>query len=231
MSRRIHFCILAILLSAQCLAQISVINRGIPGENTADIDDRIAREVKGSSPDIIVLFAGMNDAVNEKKFLLPESSRVHLENIMNVCHKAQVRVVMVTVHQPDVARLMQRHQPGVYGSRAPGQRISELNQIIVGIAEKRNLPIVDFNRILASQGGATRTWSSDGVHLTAKGYHSLATAVFEQIRNLQGVRTILCLGDSLTFGVGVRDIGGPEGSDTYPRQLAQLINAARPQKP
>lgn len=216
--------VMLILIAIHSFAQVLVINRGIPGENTAEIDGRAVKEISSTAPDVVVLFAGMNDAVNEKKFLPPEASRSHIEDIIDACQKAHAQIVLVTVHQPDIERLMRRHRPEAYGTESPQQRISNLDKVIVELGRKHHLPVVDFHRLLVSRGGATKTWSTDGVHLTAKGYRLLANAVFEQIQKMRGVRTVLCLGDSLTFGVGVRDIGKPENHDTYPWQLAKFIN-------
>lgn len=216
--------LMLMLFAIHSFAQVLVVNRGVPGENTAEIDARTVKELSAVSPDVVILFAGMNDAVNEKKFLPPEASRLHIENIIDACKKAHARIVLVTVHDPDMVRLMQRHKLEAYGTRSPEQRISDLNKVIVESGEQHRVPVVDFHNLLAARGGATTLWSTDGVHLTAKGYHLLASAIFEQIRKMHDVRTVLCLGDSLTFGVGVRGIGAPEPLDTYPRQLARLID-------
>jgi acyl-CoA thioesterase-1 len=203
-----------------------VVARAVPGENTADIDVRTKAELSEVAPDVLVLFTGMNDAVNDKKFLTPTSTRAHLESILGAGKAARTRIVLVTVHQPDVSRLMQRHKPEAYGNRSPEQRISELNEVVISLGRKHHLLVADFSRTLASRGGATDEWSTDGVHLTAQGYHLLALVVLEQVRKIPNVRRILCLGDSITFGVGVRAVGAPENSEIYPRQLKELIDGS-----
>lgn len=45
-----------------------MISRGIPGQTTAEIDERVETELNNYHPDAVVLFAGMNDAVNDRNF-------------------------------------------------------------------------------------------------------------------------------------------------------------------
>lgn len=69
------------------------------------------------------------------------------------------------------------------------------------------------------------TMSTDGVHLTAKGYALLAATVRKALpEHIDSGSAILCIGDSLTYGIGVRPAGGgPEGTVTYPAQLQFLL--------
>jgi acyl-CoA thioesterase-1 len=218
--------VLALLIPIRSVAAMKVINRGIPGQTTAEIDARTEAELNRYNPDVVVLFAGMNDAVNDRKFLSPASSRAHLESVVRKCRQRGSRVVLITVHQPDITRLMQRHKPETYGDRPPQQRIRELNAEILSVVAQNNLPVVDFASLLKEHGGPTTEWSTDGVHLTAKGYALLAQAVFKQLQRLGDTQIVLCLGDSLTFGIGVRKPESSETSETYPGTLSSL--AAKP---
>lgn len=211
-----------LLIPVRSVAAMKVINRGIPGQTTAEIDERTETELSNYNPDVVVLFAGMNDAVNDRKFLSPKSSHAHLESVVRKCQHHGSRVVLVTVHQPDTTRLMQRHKPEVYGNRSPEQRIRDLNVEILSVAAQNDLPVVDFASILKEHGGATTEWSTDGVHLTAKGYALLAQAVFMQLQRMGNVQTVLCLGDSLTYGIGVRKPESPETAETYPSNLSSF---------
>ncbi|GGG62857.1 hypothetical protein GCM10011585_00330 [Edaphobacter dinghuensis] len=215
--------VFTLLIPIRSIAAMKVINRGIPGQTTAEIDERTETELNSYSPDVVVLFAGMNDAVNNRKFLSPASSHAHLESVIRKCRQHGSRVVLVTVHQPDTIRLMQRHKSEAYGGHPPEQRIRELNAEILSVAAQNHLPVVDFASLLKEHGGATTEWSTDGVHLTAKGYALLAHAVFEQLRRMEDLQTVLCLGDSLTYGIGVRKLEAPENSETYPSKLSSLI--------
>jgi lysophospholipase L1-like esterase len=86
-----------------------------------------------------------------------------------------------------------------------------------------------FNHV----GGATPALSPDGVHFNEAGYRLLADAVRASLpSHLSAATTVLCIGDSLTFGIGVRPVGASERANenylypTYPAQLAEGISGA-----
>jgi acyl-CoA thioesterase-1 len=224
MFRSLSLFLFILLLSPLHGNAAKVINAGIPGQTTAEIDERVEKELNAYSPNVVVVFAGMNDAVNDAKFLSPEASGLHLESIVRKCRQHGARVLLVTVHQPDIVRLMQRHSAKAYGDRTPEQRIRELNAVIQSVATKDHIPVVNFAQALEQHGGATTEWSTDGVHLTARGYALLADIVFERLQQTGGdIQSLLCLGDSLTFGIGVRQANAPESAETYPEDLLRLL--------
>lgn len=221
-SRILVFCVLFVLPLA---GQIRVVNDGFPGENTAELDSRLDDAMVKFKPDYVILFAGANDALNEKKFLPIQESKAHLENIVQRVRAHGAQVVMVTIHAPDLNRLMERHKPEDYGSQPPLQRLGELNSQVEEIAALNHAKLVPFSMLLSEAGGANSTLSTDGVHLTAKGYGLLAQAVRKQLPDdLPPATTILCFGDSLTYGIGVRPPNdAPETPYTYPAQLRALL--------
>lgn len=223
---------LGLLLLSSCLlccaslrAQVRVINDGFPGENTAELDARIDNALHEFHPQIVILFVGTNDALNDKKLLPIESTRQHLESMVNSSTAAGAQVVLVQIHTPDMVRLMSRHKLEDYGNIAPLQRLAAVNDTITQIAQKDHASLVHFGDILNQAGGANTQLSTDGVHLTAKGYALLAQAIRQQLpTNLPPNTAILCLGDSLTYGIGVRPPNNaPDTPTTYPSQLSSLL--------
>ena len=129
---------------------------------------------------------------------------------------------------------MTRHDPRAYGDRLPSQRVDDVNAGIEGIARERHLPLAGFHDALRLAGGADAAMSTDGVHLTAAGYALLARTVFAALPAGTDRKTVVCLGDSLTYGIGVRAQGAAETAETYPAQLRALLakRAARsPERP
>lgn len=206
-------------------AQIRVVNDGFPGENTAELDARLDDSMARFRPNYVILFAGANDALNEKKFLSAEDTRAHLLSMVQRIHSRGARVLLVTVHDPDLIRLSKRHKPEDYGSQPPLERLRGVNIQIQQVASLETSKLVPFSAVLERAGGANADLSTDGVHLTARGYGLLAQAVRQQLPNhLPPVTTILCFGDSLTYGIGVRPPNdAPETQATYPAQLRALL--------
>ncbi|SEB50632.1 SGNH/GDSL hydrolase family protein [Terriglobus roseus] len=204
-----------------------VCNAGFAGENSAQILMRLPQALADcGAPTEVVIFVGMNDAVNEKRFLTPLQTAEAVQQMLQVIGAAHAKALVVTVHAPDEVRLMQRHSPGAFGGLTPAERIDATNRALRKAAQRGGADIVDFHAALALAGGASTSQSTDGVHLTQTGYRLLAKTVAAALpREVSG--RVLCLGDSLTFGTGVRAAGEPDaGSESYPQQLKAILNGA-----
>jgi lysophospholipase L1-like esterase len=220
----IFFVAIAFAQNGRC--QIQVINDGIPGQNSSEVQARLAASLRQFHPDFVVLFVGMNDAVNDLKFVAPNLTQANLLSIVHQIKANKATVILVGIHEPDYRRLMTRHPADAYGARPPARRIADVNSAIAIVTAREQVPFVDFGKILGDAGGATEALSTDGVHLNAKGYALLARSVRSALpQTLSHHSVVLCLGDSLTYGIGVRPAGSPsEGPYTYPAQLRMLLN-------
>lgn len=220
--------VLALLLSAVLQAPLAatpkVINIGYPGFNTAELDAKLDEALQTAKPKYVILMAGANDALNDKKFLSAAQTRLHLRAMVRRAQASGATVILVTTHDPDLKRLLQRHRPEDYGASSPLARLAIVNSIVAAVAAQQNATVVDFHRTLAQAGGANTDRSTDGVHLTAKGYGMLARAVRAELpAEIPTQDTVLCFGDSLTYGLGVRARNSEETPLTYPSQLRQLL--------
>lgn len=214
-----------LLLNVSLYAAV-VCNAGFPGENSAQILRQMPQALAACpNPVAIVVFVGMNDAANGKRLLTPEQTCENVLAILQASKSAGAESLLVTIHQPDRKRLMQRHKAAEYGGRTPDRRVEDANQALRAAARETHSRVVNFNRVLAKAGGADPSLSTDGVHLTEEGYRLLAKAVEQKLPKKDRHGRILCLGDSLTYGIGVRLPDAPDaGSLSYPQQLQTMLN-------
>ncbi|MDE1175742.1 MAG: GDSL-type esterase/lipase family protein [Edaphobacter sp.] len=210
-------------------AAVRVVNDGVPGESSAEVDLRLDKALTQYHPQAVVIFVGMNDAVNDKKFLPVKQTAEHVSSMVKRSRDAGATVVIVLVHEPDTKRLLQRHNASVYGDVSPEERIRRLDDALEHIAHTDKMAVADFHAALIRAGGPTDELSTDGVHLTAKGYALLAETVRSALPSrMRDTDTVLCMGDSLTYGIGVRAPGvAAEGKQTYPAQLQRLFHQER----
>jgi acyl-CoA thioesterase-1 len=202
-----------------------VINLDFPGANTAELAARFDSALK-MHPKIVVVMAGANDALNPAKLLPPEASRKNLEFMVTRANDTGVQIVLVNLHDPDFARLLARHKLTEYGDTPPEQRVSDINRVLREVALVSGIALGDFHAVLEGKGGATVALSTDGLHLMRDGYALLASAVHTQLpEHDPDSDTIVCFGDSLTYGIGVRAENAPETDDTYPAKLRALLRA------
>lgn len=224
---------LNLLFSLWCLvpgcagwAAVRVVNAGVPGESSREIASRLGAALDQYKPQFVVIFAGMNDAVNDRKFLQPQETAAYITTMVKDSQRAHAKVVLVNLHDPDERRLLERHTRASYGERSPAERIKAANEEIVKIAQRYGVALADFHEAFERSGGANDRLSTDGVHLAATGYGILASTVRQALpARIDQDSTVLCIGDSLTYGIGVRQPGvAPEGTESYPAQLESLLH-------
>jgi lysophospholipase L1-like esterase len=113
--------------------------------------------------------------------------------------------------------------------------LADYNAAVEELAREKSLPLVDFRAVVEAHGGAVIAEDSlircekngggtDGVHLTPAGYQLLGEAVFEAIGDrVAPGETVVCFGDSLTYGVRVEGAGTVTG-ETYPAVLQRCFD-------
>jgi acyl-CoA thioesterase-1 len=214
-----------------CAQGIQVVNAGIGGENSAEVKARFHSAVTSNHATFVVIYVGMNDAVNERKFLPIRTSMRNIDWMRKDALDAGATAILVNVQHVDAARVRLRHDPKVYGAEGPNGRVDAFDAALEKLAAKRRIRLVDLRALVDDAGGAAPRLSTDGVHFNRAGYSLLAKAVYAALRpHLAAGATVLCIGDSLTYGVGVRPIGASERAPagnfypTYPAQLAELIS-------
>ena len=207
-----------------------VINDGVPGENSTELRARFARELAKWRPQYLILYTGMNDAANPRKFTSADRYRINLVAMLDDERLRGVEVILIAIQPTDTRRVLQRHAAEDYGSQLPNRRIELLNRVLEDVSTQRHVPLVRFDKVLQAAGGPDKRLSVDGIHLSAAGYGLLANSVRAALpADLHAGGAILCIGDSLTFGQGVRplhaDLAGSDGRPypTYPAQLQQKI--------
>ena len=209
---------------------VTVINDGIPGENSSGLRQRFGHELGQRHPNYVVIYTGMNDAANDKKLTTEQQFEANLNFMLNQALSAEVRVVLIALQPIDERRVLQRHEAITYSGRLPSRRIEDLNTVLERLSRQRGIPLVRFDHVLRAAGGPNEQLSVDGIHLYAMGYGLLAQAVRGALPlHLDAGQTVLCIGDSLTFGQGVRPPGAGLADKsgkpylTYPQQLKELI--------
>lgn len=208
-------------------------NFGIPGGSSADVLRLEISKAQAFKPDLSIVMAGTNDALNSNKLTSPEQYELNIRLIIQALQAAGSKVLLINLPPCVEEILLTRHKAAAYGDMPPPERILACNRILSDLAREFQLPLVDFHQIMMERGdlaGAKSLLrnlinekSADGVHPTAEGYRLLAEAIAGTIKQHQLPRhRIACLGDSITYGAYMTGAGGVAG-DTYPGQLAGML--------
>ncbi|MBI4976964.1 MAG: hypothetical protein HZC28_05745 [Spirochaetes bacterium] len=214
---------------------VKVINKGIGGNNTTQGLARFDKDVVGIHPSVVVLYFGMNDAVNSMNSVPVEKYRENLSAMIARARAAGITPVLMTITPVIESYVLARHKKEYFENDPPNAKVKRYNDVIKSIAAEQLLKLVDLNAIFVSRGEPSEGASSllknkanlkapDGVHYTPEGYRAVAESAFAVVRELvKKGDTVVCLGDSLTFGAGAKGAGAVDG-ETYPAVLFRLLN-------
>lgn len=137
----------------------TILNRGIAGDNTADILQRLGAITK-YQPQKIFLLIGVND-------LLYNTPQYVAENYRKI-------VTTIRAQSPQTELFLESILPVNNQIRNTGisnQKILQTNQAIQQIAKDFNLQYIDIHSSMKNEhGDLDASLSLDGVHLNAKGY-------------------------------------------------------------
>ena len=179
-----------------------------------------------------------NDLIMEKntgKLATHEQFEKNLRYIVKTLQKNGAKVVMNTLPPCSEKLLLQRHKPEKFGNTSPMERIAQANRIVRKIAAECNCELVDLYDLVISSGdpdsresllrNPANEKSRDGVHLRAAGYRLWAEKLSSSatLKQLPAHSSVVCLGDSLTWGASMKGAGTVEG-ETMPAFLNKSLN-------
>ena len=214
---------------------VTIYNRGIGGNNTANALSRIEKDVLSIKPDCLIVEFGMNDALNSQNLIEPETFEKNIRTIIAKAQQGNIKYIALVTINPVIEKYVRaRHQKYPF-SESLNERIEKYNQRIKALAHEENLLLIDLNELIIKNRGASEqagsmirntanSRSADGVHLTADGSKLLAQAAAEQLKTvIKPGAAVVCFGDSITFGANLKGAGTISG-ETYPAHLSTLLN-------
>ena len=235
MKKTLLFSMAAALTGAFAAEDVQVFVRSVPGKPFVSVNEKWLRNALEVKPDVTVMLFGTNDACNSKVLSSQEAFLKTLDLAVKEIQGAQSRLILVTIPPCSEACLFRRHGKEVFGEKLPNERILNFNAILKQTADSKKLPLADLHAVVMKRGCEGKrsllrlpenSGVADGIHLTEEGYAALAECVADTIRQAGYLpKKILCIGDSLTYGVGSRDAGKISGT-TYPGQLKKYLTAA-----
>lgn len=234
--RKILLLVFCMLIGMAAWSQnvVTVTNAGYNGNNTVELLARLNKDVIAKKPQVVVLMVGTNDMLNLRNKLTMQAYKMHYQELITAIKKNS-KLFLMTIPPINTEYVLQRIDPKNYAQSGPQARVDSANAVIKELAVKNKCRLIDLNKILLACGGSTSDKESlfqnvnnigvnDGVHPTANGYKVIGTAVYQAIINTEPKATsVLCFGDSITFGYKMTGQGTTTG-DCYPAVLNRLFN-------
>jgi lysophospholipase L1-like esterase len=224
--------VFCVITSFNVNAQV-VINAGVGGNATTNILKRLEKDVLNKNPDFVILMVGTNDMLNSKKMISYTSYRKNMKTIVDKIKKSGSDVLLMSSPPADSVYLFERHNKIMF-KESPNEKLNKTRAIVSKIATDNQLYFLDVYQAFVNLNlpkhnkdlffrNAMNSGASDGVHPTVLGYHFIAELVFQYLKKnhlLQAYNKIICLGDSITNGSGVKN-----KEQAYPGVLQSLIVA------
>ena len=156
------------------LANVTIINRGIGNQTTAQVLGRFPQHVTALKPGLVVIQVGINDLktiplfASEKEKIVT-NCKANIARLVGEAVESGSRVIVTTIFP--LGRVPISRKP--FWSDDVASAVGEVNASIASMAGDR-VTVFDTGRILAGPGGTVDPkYSRDLLHLRPEGYEAL----------------------------------------------------------
>jgi len=167
------------LATGRELAGLKVVNRGIPGDDTAHMLARFDSDVIRNRPRVVVILGGINDLVRVPLVLTEQ----HLETMTEKAERNNIRVVLATL--PPAGRRTDEGNPtaAVSSHDVGGDQIRVLNDWIRNCVARKHYAVADYYAILSDDRGSYLSdLTADGIHPSTQGYERMERLLRDAIQ-------------------------------------------------
>ncbi|HEY7497059.1 MAG TPA: ElyC/SanA/YdcF family protein [Vicinamibacterales bacterium] len=168
------------------LSGVEVINRGVAGEQTAELVGRFDRDVVAANPRTVIIWGFINDifrAAPTESDAATERVRKNYTRMVEQAHASGIETILateVTVRPKDSwSETIGSWIGWVMGKEAYqdviNRHVMATNRWLVDFAKQKNLLVLDLHNALAEEGGRRRRefTNEDGSHITPAGYAAI----------------------------------------------------------
>ena len=215
--------------------EVIVINKGVGGDNTADALKRLKNDVLDLHPDYLIIAFGANDALNSSKLIPIDLYRSNIQEIIDKSRGSGIKNILIATPPLIVNSYLKARHPQHPQRDQLEEHLAFYDAATRQIAKENALFLVDVSGLVKEHGGASEDASclmrnkansgaEDGIHPTPEGYRLISNLFLPYFKGrVKPGETIVCFGDSITYGANVTGAGGVTG-DTYPVRLSALLN-------
>lgn len=150
------------------------INRGIGGQTTSQMLIRFRQDVVNLKPKSVVILAGINDIARNTKFY---SLEIIAENIFSMVELAKINGIT-----PIICSVLPADEFRWNPDILPADSVINLNELLEIYANKNQILYLNyFDEMNNNNGGLRVELTSDGVHVTKKGYELMSTLAKQSV--------------------------------------------------
>ncbi len=152
------------------------LNRGVGGDRTAELLERVQRDVVDEKPDYVVLEVGINDVwcrFSRGEEVTPETFRSNYLSLVETILATGAKLFLI---QPYVLKMADKQRFRPY--------LERFNEIIYEIAREKDIVLVPVDEIFmgVTQDIDPAQFSADGVHPTHRGCRYIADLLIKELK-------------------------------------------------
>lgn len=157
---------------------LSVYNRGISGDTSDRLLERIKDNVTSICPSVVVLLIGTNDlGVGCKPDFIVRNIIKTIETLKSDCPEVKIIVQSVYPVNKSINKRMV--------SRRKNSDIAEINRQLESVCKKENVVFLDLTEELSDSDGCfKKEYTHDGLHPNATGFHVVTKKLIPEIEKL-----------------------------------------------
>lgn len=162
---------------------INALNRGISGNTTVDLLNRIQVSVFDANPSMIVLLIGINDMMNVHR--TAKETAVHYEEILKLLREKykDIPIVCQSVYPGYDAEKNNVNKGIIFPLKYLANEIIELNGYIKELCEKYHCTYADIHLHLKEDDNTMNpAYSDDGCHPNEEGYKVISKVLKDYLR-------------------------------------------------
>jgi acyl-CoA thioesterase I len=158
----------------QALTNVRIINKGISGNRSYDLLDRLDEDVIGLSPDILFVMIGINDVWHKHQWNVPSSTDEYEKNMDSLVRRVKNALSDVTI-----VFLSPFLLPTDVHTESIRLDLDTEIAILESLSKTHDIPFIPVDGILHNllDTMPAEDIAADGVHPTEKGHRLIANAI------------------------------------------------------
>ncbi|WP_175413024.1 GDSL-type esterase/lipase family protein [Clostridium sp. AWRP] len=151
----------------------NIINKGIPGNTTAEMKERFEKDVVEFKPSKVLIMGGTNDV------FLKISINDILKNIdmmVQMCEKNKF-VPIVLTPLPVKDDIVEKTWFKDRDYREVNNYLGKFRELLVEYGKKKNIGVIDIGTILAASGKMKEYFLDDGIHVSKEIHNEIAQII------------------------------------------------------
>ena len=158
----------------------NVINKGVGGNRTGDLLDRVKEDVYEHNPSKVFMLIGINDLCGE---LDQEDIVFNIQNLISEIklNRNKTEIYVESVYPVNTKIIKEKDLK--YAFPLDNKKVISLNKEIKKVCEENDVTYIDlYSKLLDKEGNLKELYTKDGLHLNNLGYLKVTSVLKEYVK-------------------------------------------------